>query len=227
MESSFSVTPRTKVVRLAKRAVYDRATVYSILDEAFLCQVGFVLDGKPCVIPTGFGRKDDTLYVHGSAASRMLRSLEAGVDVCVSVTLLDALVLARSAFHHSMNYRSVVIFGTAQAVTDPAEKMEALRILTDHIVPGRWEQVRTPSEKELKQTLVLAMPLEEVSAKVRTGAPIDDDEDYELPIWAGVLPLTTTPGSLEDDGRVLPGVHPPENLLNYRRREVEKLRVGL
>jgi len=217
MESAFPVTPRTKVMRLAKRGVYDRGVVYSILDEAFLCHAAFSLDGKPFVIPTAFGRKDDTLYLHGSAASRMLRTLDTGVEACICVTLLDGLVLARSAFHHSMNYRSVVLFGTATAVKEPDEKMEALRVLTDHIVPGRWDQVRIPNEKELKQTLVLAIPLEEASAKVRTGPPIDDEEDYELPVWAGVLPLTSTPGALADDGRIVPGVQPPDNLLHYRR----------
>ncbi len=217
--SSFPVTPRTKLMRLPKRAVYDRDQIYSILDEAFLCHVGYLVEGKPCVIPTAYGRNGDTLYLHGSAASRMLRTAAGAVDVCVSVTLLDGLVLARSAFHHSMNYRSVVIFGSAHPVTGPDEKMAALRVLTDHIIPGRWDQVRIPNEKELKQTLVLALPLEEASAKVRTGDPIDDEEDYALPIWAGVLPLTTTAGSLTADARVQAGIEPPSNLKNYRRRK--------
>jgi nitroimidazol reductase NimA-like FMN-containing flavoprotein (pyridoxamine 5'-phosphate oxidase superfamily) len=186
----FEPTEKTKLKRLPKRAEYERAAVYGILDEAFICHVGFVVEGQPFVIPTGFARCGDLLYIHGSQASRMLRTLRGGVDVCVTVTLVDGLVLARSAFHHSMNYRSVVVLGRARVVDEPLEKMEALRALTDHIVPERWEQVRPPNESEMKATMVLALPLVEASAKVRTGPPIDDEEDYLLPIWAGVLPLT-------------------------------------
>src|ERR1700757_4185056 len=189
--SEFTPTERTQVKRLPKRGKYDADTVHKILDEAFVCHVGFVVDGQPFVIPTNFGRVGDTLYLHGSAASRMLRTLSEGIPVCVTVTLVDGLVLARSAFHHSVNYRSVVILGTAGLVTDPAEKMEALRVFTEHVMKGRWDDVRQPTEQELKATTVLALPLEEVSAKVRTGGPVDDEADYTLPVWAGVLPLET------------------------------------
>ena len=151
--------------------------------------VGFCVEGQPYVIPTNYGRSGDTVYLHGSAASRMLRTLSEGVPVCVTVTLVDGLVLARSAFHHSVNYRSVVMLGTARLVADPAEKMEALRLFTEHVMKGRWDEVRWPTEQEMKATTVLALPLEEVSAKVRTGGPVDDEADYTLPVWAGVLPL--------------------------------------
>src|ERR1700679_58378 len=187
-------TPRTRVVREPQRAVYDRDTVNHILDEAFICHVGFIADGQPFVIPTSYGRYGDTLYIHGSAASRMLRNLDRGIPVCITVTLLDGLVLARSVFNHSMNYRSVVILGVAQLVDDPAEKLAALRALSEHIIPGRWEDARQPNEKELKQTSVLRIPLEEFSARVRMGPPIDDEEDYSFPTWAGVIPLAMTAG---------------------------------
>jgi len=190
--SDFTPTERTQVKRLPKRGKYERETVFAILDVGFVCHVGFAVDGQPYVIPTNYGRLGDTLYLHGSAASRMLRTLSEGVPVSVTVTHVDGLVLARSAFHHSVNYRSVVILGTARLVTDPAEKLEALRIFTEHVMKGRWDDVRQPTEQELKATTVLALPLEEVSAKVRTGGPIDDEEDYALPVWAGVLPLETS-----------------------------------
>ncbi len=180
--ADFAPTQRTQVRRLPKRGTYDRETVYRILDEGLVCNVGFVADDKPVVIPTGYGRKGDTLYLHGSPASRMFRALGQGADLCVTVTLIDGLVLARSAFHHSINYRSVVIFGKATKLEDPAAKREALRVFTEHVVPGRWQEVRRPNEKELHATTVLAIPLEEVSAKVRTGPPIDDEEDYALPV---------------------------------------------
>jgi len=182
-------TTRTRVVREADRAVYDREEANRILDEGFLCHVGFVADGHPFVIPTSYGRKDASLYIHGSAASRMLRNLKEGVPVCVTVTLLEGLVLARSLFNHSMNYRSVVILGKAMLVDDPAEKLEALRTLSEHILPGRWDDSRQPNERELKATSVLRVPIEEFSAKVRLGPPIDDAEDLAFPTWAGVIPL--------------------------------------
>ena len=184
-------TARTRVLREPHRGVYDRATAYKILDEGFICHVGFVVDGQPFVIPTGYGRSGDNLYIHGSAASRMLRNLDQGVPVCVTVTLLDGLVLARSVFNHSMNYRSVVVLGTAVAVEDPEEKLAALRALSEHIIPGRWADSRQPNEKELKATLVMRLPISEFSAKVRSGPPIDDEEDYSFPTWAGVVPLET------------------------------------
>lgn len=215
--SEFTPTERTQVKRLPKRGKYDHETVYSILDSGFVCHVGFNADGQPYVIPTNYGRSRDTLYLHGSAASRMLRTLSGGVPVCVTVTHVDGLVLARSAFHHSVNYRSVVILGTARLVEDPAEKMEALRIFTEHVMKGRWDDVRVPNEQELKATTVLALPLEEVSAKVRTGGPIDDEEDYALPVWAGVLPLETVPKAPLPDARLKPDTPVPAYLKNYSR----------
>lgn len=203
--------------RLPKRGEYDHAAVYQILDEAFICHVGFVADGKPVVIPTSYARIGDDLYIHGSAASRMLRSLEEGIDVCVTVTLIDGLVLARSAFHHSINYRSVVIFGAAKVVDDPDEKIKALHAFTDHVVPGRWEDVRPPNESELRATLVLKLPLVEVSAKARTGPPLDDEEDYELSVWAGVVPLKLTAGAPISDDRLPAGIEPPEYAREYAR----------
>lgn len=211
-------TARTRVVREPDRAVYDRAEVYKILDEGFLCHVGFVVDAQPFVIPTSYGRKADNLYIHGSAASRMLRNLDQGLPVCVTVTLLDGLVLARSIFNHSMNYRSVVILGTAVLVSDPAEKLAALRALSEHILAGRWDDVRQPNEKELKATSVLRLPIEEFSAKVRQGPVIDDEEDYSFPTWAGIIPLTTIAGAPAADARLDPSRSVPEYARNYTRR---------
>jgi len=215
--NTFTPTERTQVKRLPKRGAYDRETVFKILDEAFVCHVGFVVEGQPFVIPTNFGRSGETLYLHGSAASRMLRTLSQGIPVCVTVTLTDGLVLARSAFHHSVNYRSVVVLGTARLVEDPAEKMEALRLFTEHIMKGRWGDIRWPSEHEMKGTTVLALPLEEVSAKVRTGGPIDDEEDYSLPVWAGVLPLPVVPAEPIADARLKVGTEVPGYMKSYRR----------
>jgi nitroimidazol reductase NimA-like FMN-containing flavoprotein (pyridoxamine 5'-phosphate oxidase superfamily) len=215
--SEFTPTERTQVRRLPKRGNYDRETVHRILDEAMICHVGFVVDGQPYVIPTGFGRTGDTLYIHGSAASRMLGNAAQGIPVCITVTLLDGLVLARSAFHHSMNYRSVVILGKARGVESEEEKIAALRTFTEHMVPDRWNDVRKPTDQEMKATSVLAVPLEEASAKIRTGPPIDDDEDYALPIWAGVLPLNMAPGTPVKDPRLSHQVEPPDYLIKYRR----------
>lgn len=201
---AFAPTSRTTVRRLPKRGAYDKATVYSILDEGFLCHVGFVAEGQPFVIPTAYARCDDTLYVHGSAASRMIKTTTASsLDICVTVTLLDGLVLARSAFHHSMNYRSVVVLGRARLVTEDEEKLAALHAFTNHVVPGRWEETRTPTAQELKATSVLALPIEEASAKIRTGPPIDDEEDYAISVWAGVVPLHTALGAPLPDSRIL------------------------
>jgi nitroimidazol reductase NimA-like FMN-containing flavoprotein (pyridoxamine 5'-phosphate oxidase superfamily) len=185
-------TARTELRRLPARGSHEPADVHRILDAGFLAHVGFNVDGQPFVIPTLYGREGDNLYLHGSAASRMLRELETGVHACVTVTLVDGLVLARSAFHHSMNYRSVVAFGTARKITDPERKKQALRVISDHVIAGRWNDVREPAEKELKATNVLEFVIDEASAKVRTGPPLDDAEDYELPVWAGVLPLELT-----------------------------------
>src|SRR5271169_2186627 len=202
---SSNPTPRTRIVREPQRAVYDRDTINQILDEAFLCHVGFAVnsnsDFQPYVIPTSYGRNGDMLYIHGSAASRMLRNLDQGVPVCITVTLLDGLVVARSVFNHSMNYRSVVILGTATLVDDPAEKLAALRALSEHIIPGRWDDARQPNEKELKQTSVLRLPINEFSAKVRVGPAVDDEEDYAFPTWAGVIPLEMTVGAAIRDDR--------------------------
>ena len=210
-------TERTTVRRLAKRGVYDRETIEAIVDEALICHVGFVVDGRPVVIPTIHTRVGDQLYFHGSAASRMLRTLKNGVEACVTVTLLDGLVLARSAFHHSMNYRSAVIFGTAREVTDREEKLRVLDALVEHVCRGRSADVRAPNEAELRQTLVLALPLAEASAKVRTGGPVDDEEDYSLPTWAGVLPLQLVPQAAVADARLPQGVAVPEYVREYER----------
>jgi nitroimidazol reductase NimA-like FMN-containing flavoprotein (pyridoxamine 5'-phosphate oxidase superfamily) len=215
--SQFTPTERTQVKRLSKRGNYDRETVYKILDTAFVCHVGFSVDDQPYVIPTNYGRTGDTLYLHGSAASRMLKTLSGGVPVCVTVTHVDGLVLARSAFHHSVNYRSVVVLGKAQLVEDPVEKMEALRIFTEHVMKGRWDDVRIPTEQELKATTVLSLALEEVSAKVRTGGPIDDEPDYALPVWAGVLPLETVAKAPMADPQRKSDPPIPEYLKSYSR----------
>ena len=211
-------TTRTRVVREPDRAVYEREDIYRILDEGFLCHVGFSVDGQPFVIPTSYGRKDANLYIHGSAASRMLRQMKDGVPVCVTVTLLDGLVLARSIFNHSMNYRSVVVLGKAMLVDDPEEKLEALRILSEHIIPGRWDDVRQPNDRELKATSVLRLPIEEFSAKVRQGPAIDDEEDYSFPTWAGVVPIETTVGDPIPDSRLVPPREVPAYVKSYSRK---------
>ena len=210
-------TSRTRVVREPHRGVYDRETVYQILDEGFLCHVGFSVNGQPFVIPTSYGRKDANLYIHGSAASRMLRQMKEGAPVCVTVTLLDGLVLARSVFNHSMNYRSVVILGKATLVDDAAEKLEALRVLSEHILPARWDDSRQPNERELKQTSVLRVPIEEFSAKVRTGPPVDDEEDLSFPTWAGVIPLEMNAGEAIPDSQLNPPREVPAYVRDYRR----------
>ena len=218
--TEIAATPRTQVRRLPQRAVYDREVVHAILDEGFICHVGFAVDGQPYVIPTGYGRAGDTLYLHGSAASRMLRSLKGGIDVCVTVTLLDGLVLAKSAFHHSMNYRSVVVLGEPRAVEDPDEKMAAAEALTDRLMPGRWADIRWPSRKELRATTFLALTLTEASAKVREGAPVDDAEDYALDAWAGVVPLRLTRGEPEPDPRLREGIAVPASVEAWSGRAI-------
>ena len=216
----FPKTKRTTLKRLAKRGVYDRNNIYEILDEGFICHVGFAVDGKPVVIPTGYARIEDRLYVHGSQASRMLRTLSQGVDVCVTVTLVDGLVLARSAFHHSINYRSVVIFGRASLVEDPETKLAALFAFSEHVIPGRWTEVRAPTQEELRATSVLSLELTEASAKVRSGPPLDDEEDYSLPVWAGVIPLQVSSGAPLNDPRLPDGIAVPSYANNYRRGRV-------
>lgn len=218
MNDHLTQTERTRLRRLPKRGAFDRETVNSILDEAFICHIGFTVDGQPYVIPTAFGRVDDVLYIHGSSASRMLRTLSKGVEMCFTATLIDALVLARSAFHHSINYRSVVVLGKATLVEENEEKNLALESITNHIVPGRWDDVRWPTELELKATSVLKLRIEEASAKVRTGPPIDDEEDYAMNIWAGILPIELKTGDPIDDDRLDNGSLPPDNITNYTRK---------
>jgi uncharacterized protein len=209
-------TDRTRVRRVPARGQYERETVDAILDEALISHVGFVHDGAPVVIPTLHARLGDRLYLHGSAASRMLRTLERGAPVCVTATLVDGLVLARSAFHHSVNYRSVVVFGHARAVEPQEERLKALELFTEKLVPGRWADVRPPTRQELKGTKVLSLPLDEASAKVRTGPPIDDDEDYDLPVWAGVLPLETAVAPPVPDPRLDAAVETPGYVAGWR-----------
>lgn len=214
---TFTQTERTKLKRLPKRGSFDRETVYGILDEGFICHVGFAPEGQPVVIPTGYARAGDKLYIHGSQASRMLRTLSGGVEVCVTVTIIDGLVLARSAFHHSMNYRSVVIFGRATLVEDREEKMAALLALSEHFVRGRWADVREPTEQEMKQTTVLSLPLVEASAKIRTGPPLDDEEDYAMDVWAGVIPLRLVAEDPIADPRLAEGIQVPVYAREYKR----------
>ena len=213
----FVPTARTKVKRLYQRAHYDRKTVYEILDALLVCHVAYVIDGQPYVTPTAFWREDDWVYWHGSSASRMLRTTEGGIPVSLSVDQLDGLVLARSAFHHSMNYRSVVVFGRARLVEDAAERDAALAALVEHVVPGRNADCREPNETELKQTKVLKLSLTESSAKIRTGAPGDEDEDYALPHWAGVIPLSITAHAPEADPKLPADIPLPDYLQNYSR----------
>ncbi|MBO0692249.1 MAG: pyridoxamine 5'-phosphate oxidase family protein [Acidimicrobiaceae bacterium] len=217
---SFEPTARTTLRRLADRGSYDVGLVHSILDEALICHVGFTVEDRPYVIPTIHARVGNTVYLHGSPASRMLRTLKGGVDVCVTVTIVDALVLARSAFHHSLNYRSVVVLGRAHPVADGEEKRSVLEALVDHIAPGRSGEVRPPSDLELRSTLVLALPLDEVSAKVRTGPSVDEDADLTLPVWAGLLPLSTAAGEAEDDPalHLAPGSPRPSEVVTGWRR---------
>lgn len=217
MPETIPPSERTRVVREPQRGVYDRESIYKILDEGFVCHVGFSVDGQPYVIPTLFARVGDALYFHGSAASRMLRSLSQGIPVCVTVTLVDGFVLARSVFNHSMNYRSVVALGKATLVDAPQEKFEALHAFTEKILPGRWNQARQPNEKELKATSILRLPLMEVSAKVRRGPPKDDEPDYALPVWAGVIPLRLGASTPLRDERCNPAIPLPPYMRNFKR----------
>jgi nitroimidazol reductase NimA-like FMN-containing flavoprotein (pyridoxamine 5'-phosphate oxidase superfamily) len=212
---TYRPTARTSLRRLPERARYDSETVHSILDEAFICHVGFVVDGQPYALPTGYARVGDTLYLHGSTGSRL--GLRPGMDVCVTVTLLDGIVLARSVFHHSFQYRSVMVLGRTRLVSDSAEKEAALTALVEHFVPGRSAEARPGNRRELVATAVLAVPLEEVSAKVRTGDPKDEEEDYALPVWAGILPLALTPGKPVPDSRLDPIVPVPPYVTGWDR----------
>ena len=208
-----NLTKRTKLGRLPNRGSHEPETVHAILDAAFLAHVGFQMGVQPFVIPTLYGREADTLYLHGSAASRMLRGLDTGIPACVCVTIVDGLVLARSAFHHSMNYRSVVAFGTARQIEGAEQKTRALRIISEHVIAGRWSDVRGPSDKELKATAVLEFSIEEASAKIRTGPPVDDEEDYSLPVWAGVLPLRMEAKTPVPDPRLAASIKLPPYVL--------------
>jgi uncharacterized protein len=209
MPDKFPATERTRLVREAHRAVYDRDALYKVLDEGLVCHVGFTIEGQPFVNPTMFARIGDFIYFHGSAASRMLRGLGSGLPVCITVTLSDGLVLARSVFNHSMNYRSVVALGQATRIDDPAEKLGALQAFTEKLLPGRWSDARQPNEKELKATSILKLRLTEVSAKIRSGAVEDDEEDYAFPVWAGIIPLQLIAGAPERDSRCDPAIPTP------------------
>ncbi|NER84953.1 MAG: pyridoxamine 5'-phosphate oxidase family protein [Leptolyngbya sp. SIO1D8] len=214
---TLQVTDRSQVRRRPRLGHHDRTIVNQILDEALVIHVGFVVDGQPFVIPMNYGRDGDRLYIHGSTASRMLKSLEQGIDICVTATLLDGIVIARSLFHHAMNYRSVMLFGCATLIANEDEKMHALKVLSEQIIPGRWKQARTPTPQEVKGTTVLAFPIKEGSAKIRSGEPHDNAEDYALPIWAGQLPLKLTTGVPIPDPKLSSTIPLPENLATYRR----------
>jgi nitroimidazol reductase NimA-like FMN-containing flavoprotein (pyridoxamine 5'-phosphate oxidase superfamily) len=216
--NSTPASKRTQVQRLPDRGKYDAETIHAILDAAFVCHVGFVVDGQPFVIPTNYARDGQKLYLHGSSASRMLRTLAGGIPVCVTVTHVDGVVMARSAFHHSVNYRSVVALGTAVPVEDRDEKMHALELFTNHVAPGRWNEVRTPTDQELKGTSVLALDLAEASAKIRTGGPKDDPEDYALPIWAGVVPMRVVAGDPLPDAKLTEGIPVAASAVGLSRR---------
>jgi nitroimidazol reductase NimA-like FMN-containing flavoprotein (pyridoxamine 5'-phosphate oxidase superfamily) len=213
------LTERTKLRRLPNRGSHERGIIHAILDAGFLAHVGFQTDGQPFVIPTLYGREEDKLYLHGSPASRMLRELRTGAPACVTVTLVDGLVLARSAFHHSMNYRSVVALGSARTIDDPGHKVRALRTISEHLMAGRWDDVRRPSEKELKETAVLEFAIEEASAKIREGPPVDDEEDYGLAVWAGILPLRLKTQTPVPDSRLADDTKVPQYVVRSRHGE--------
>jgi len=217
MPDIFAPTDRTRLVREAHRAVYDRECIYKILDEALVCHVGFAVEGQPFVIPTMFARIGDYIYFHGSAASRMLRNLAGGAPVCVTVTLTDGLILARSVFNHSMNYRSVVALGHAKLIDDPAEKLRALQAFTEKLIPGRWNDARQPNERELKASSILELPLTEISAKVRTGDVEDNADDYALNVWAGVIPLRLVADPPIRDSRCDASMPTPAYATSFRR----------
>lgn len=211
------ITDRSKIRRVPKRGHYDRATINQILDEALVVHVGFTVNHQPYVIPMGYGRDGDRLYLHGSSASRMLQNLEKGIDICVTATLLDGLVIARSLFHHSMNYRSVVLLGQATLVEGETEKMHAFKVLSEHMVPGQWAQARQPTPSEIKATTALVFSITEGSAKIRTGDPVDDAKDYALPVWAGQLPLKLTAGTPIPDTKLAADIPLPNYLAHYHR----------
>lgn len=215
--SEFPIIERNRIRRVPKRGQYDKDTIYRILDEGLVCHVGLVEDDQPVVIPMNYARRDDTVILHGAPASRLLKYVQAGHRVCVTVTLLDGLVLARSAYHHSMNYRSAVVFGRGTLIETEQEKLAALEVLTEHIVPGRWQDARRPNRQELDATAVVSVAIESASAKVRTGPPADDEDDYQLPVWAGVLPIQQQPLTPVDDPRLRKDVPVPSSISHYRR----------
>jgi nitroimidazol reductase NimA-like FMN-containing flavoprotein (pyridoxamine 5'-phosphate oxidase superfamily) len=215
--TDFEPTDRTRLHRLAARGRYDRKTVYAILDEGLVCHFGFVEDGHPYVVPTAYGRAGDLVYVHGSSASRALRVAASGVPVCLTVTHVDGIVLARSVFNHSMNYRSVVLLGVAVAILEEDEKLRALQTLTERLVPGRWDDARRPNRKELRATTILRIPLDEASAKVRAGPPSDDEDDMTLAVWAGTLPMSLEFLAPVPDPRLAPGIDIPPYVARYKR----------
>lgn len=217
--SDYEQTARNRVRRLPARGHYDQETIYAIVDEALYCHVGFVQDGQPFVIPTIHARMGDEIVLHGAKASRLLHHVQAGHQVCVAITLLDGLVLARSVFHHSMNYRSVVLYGRGRTIDSEREKLRALEVLTEHLVPGRWAEARQPNPRELQATAVVAIPIESASAKMRSGPPGDDEADYALPIWAGTLPFHLHCADPEADPQLAAGIPVPEYLARYTRGE--------
>ena len=222
MTHAFVPTARSKLARLPKRGRYDRDTVYGILDAGFICHVGYSVDGHPYVTPTAYWREGDAVYWHGSSASRMLRTLAKGVDCCLTVTHIDGLVLARSAFHHSLNYRSVMMFGKAYKVEDPGEKLARLEAFVERMYPGRWPELRPVTAPELKSTSVLGMHLTEASAKLRSGPPVDDEQDYALPVWAGVVPVRSVAGAPMEDPRLVPGIALPGMLTDLKHLSLLK-----
>jgi len=220
-EHSQPASERTTIKRMPHRGVYDRDGINAILDEALICHLGFNSDSQPYVLPTIYARDNDRVLIHGSAASRMLRGMRTGIPVCATLTLIDGLVLARSAYHHSMNYRSVVVLGSATEISHREAKLGAMRLIVEHVMPGRWDEVRAPSETEIRATMVLSLPLDEVSAKVRTGPPLDDEEDYEQPTWAGVLPLSLDVRAPIADPRMPEGIPMPSYVRFYRPESVK------
>ncbi len=211
-------TKRTKVNRVPKRAVYDKETIYKILDETFICHVAFKIDEQVFIIPTAYGRKDNKLFIHGSVKSRMLNSIRTGEDICISVTIIDGIVAARSIFHHSINYRSVIIFSKGKEIVGRDEKMNALNIITENIIPGRWDDARKPNEKELGITSVYEFKIDEASAKIRTGPPVDEKDDYDLNVWAGVIPLKTVTEKPIRDEILNDDISTPWYIDNYKRK---------
>jgi uncharacterized protein len=216
--TEFTRTERNRIKRLPKRGHYDRETIYRILDEALICHVGFVEKRLPIVIPTNFARVDDSIVLHGAKASRLLKHVGAGHPICVEVTIVDGLVLARSVFHHSVNYRSVVLFGKGRLIEDEQEKLEALHAVTEHLIPGRWQEARLPNRKELNATSVVSIKIDEASAKVRMGPPIDEEEDYTLPVWAGILPFEELPLSPIRDDLQSEEIPLPDYVAQYTRK---------